>query len=133
MLVLEGGQGSIKSTACRILAGAELLLGLRCATSPRRTPAQHLRGLWLVEIAELEAMCKAESSAMKSLPHARAPRRYRPPYGRSDRRGHPTPCSYYVAAPRSAMILSATRQALAMMVKVGLAPVPVGKGEPSTA
>ena len=35
-------------------------------------------------------------------------------------------------APRSAMILSATRQALAMMVRVGLAPVPVGNGEPST-
>jgi hypothetical protein len=28
---------------------------------------------------------------------------------------------------------SATRQALAMMVSVGLAPVPVGKGPPSTA
>ena len=40
---------------------------------------------------------------------------------------------HHAAAPRSAMILSATRQALAMMVSVGLAPVPVGKGEPSTA
>ena len=51
----------------------------------------------------------------------------------SDRRGHPNLVSYYVAAPRSAMIFSATRQAFAMMVNVGLAPVPVGKGEPSTA
>ncbi len=34
--------------------------------------------------------------------------------------------------PRSATMRSATRQALAMMVSVGLAPVPVGKGEPST-
>ena len=39
---------------------------------------------------------------------------------------------HHAAAPRSAMILSATRQALAMMVSVGLAPVPVGKGDPST-
>jgi hypothetical protein len=37
------------------------------------------------------------------------------------------------ARPRSATILSATRQAFAMMVSVGLAPVPVGNGDPSTA
>ena len=35
-------------------------------------------------------------------------------------------------APRSSTTFSATRQALAMIVKVGLAPVPVGNGEPST-
>lgn len=35
-------------------------------------------------------------------------------------------------APRLVTIYSATRQALAMMVRVGLAPVAVGKGEPST-
>ncbi len=35
-------------------------------------------------------------------------------------------------APRPVTIYSATRQALAMMVRVGLAPVAVGKGEPST-
>ena len=36
------------------------------------------------------------------------------------------------AAPRSATIFSATRQALAIMVSVGFAPVPIGKGELST-
>jgi hypothetical protein len=37
------------------------------------------------------------------------------------------------AAPLPSAMRSATRQALAMIVSVGLAPVPVGKGEPSTA
>ena len=35
-------------------------------------------------------------------------------------------------APRRSTTFSATRQALAMIVKVGLAPVPVGNGAPST-
>ena len=41
-------------------------------------------------------------------------------------------CYERVGRPRSATIFSETRQELAMMVKVGLAPVPVGNGEPST-
>ena len=39
----------------------------------------------------------------------------------------------YRPEPRCSMIFSATRHALAMMVSVGFAPVPVGKGDPSTA
>ena len=38
----------------------------------------------------------------------------------------------YALAPRRSTIVSATRQALAIIVSVGLAPVPVGNGEPST-
>ena len=66
MLVLEGGQGSVKSTACRVLAGAEFFSdALRDITS--KDASQHLRGLWLIEIAEMEAMTKAESTAMKAF------------------------------------------------------------------
>ena len=39
----------------------------------------------------------------------------------------------YRPEPRRSTIFSATRQAFAMIVRVGLAPVPVGNGEPSTA
>ncbi len=42
------------------------------------------------------------------------------------------PRARHAEAPRLVTIYSATRQALAMMVRVGLAPVAVGKGEPST-
>src|SRR4029077_238989 len=66
MLVLEGGQGSVKSTVCRKLAGAVFFSdALRDITS--KDASQHLRGLWLIEVAELEAMSKAESTAMKAF------------------------------------------------------------------
>ncbi len=82
MLILEGGQGSVKSSACRVLAGAEYFSdALRDVT--HKDASQHLRGLWLVEIAELEAMGKAETSAMKAF-ITRVTERYRPPFGRKE-------------------------------------------------
>ena len=43
-----------------------------------------------------------------------------------------SPFSPLVSRPRVSAIWSATRQALAMIVRVGFAPVPVGNGAPST-
>jgi predicted P-loop ATPase len=81
-VILEGRQGTGKSTACRILGGdwfsdslPDLRLGKEAST--------HLRGRWLIEISELAAFKGAASEMLKSF-ISRTTERYRPPYGRRE-------------------------------------------------
>lgn len=82
MPVFEGPQGIGKSTACQTLGGEWYSDSLQADVS-RKDASLHLRGRWILELSELEALNRSEVTALKSF-LTRQEERYRPPYGRHE-------------------------------------------------
>jgi len=80
MLILEGPQGAKKSSAIKTLAGADWFTD-EIAEIGSKDAAQQMRGIWIIEIAELDAISRAEVSRIKAF-LTRTTDRYRPPYER---------------------------------------------------
>ena len=81
VLVLEGPQGKSKSEALRILAVNDAWFTDRLSHVASKDAAQELTGVLIVELAELDALTRASSSAIKSFLTCRRDR-FRPPYGK---------------------------------------------------
>jgi predicted P-loop ATPase len=76
--ILEGGQGVGKSTAIRALFDPWFTDEL--ADLGSKDASMQTRGVWGIEVSELDAMSRAEASKIKAF-ISRTTDRFRPPYG----------------------------------------------------
>jgi predicted P-loop ATPase len=78
-LILEGPQGSKKSTALRTLAGPYFTDEL--ADLGSKDAALQTRGVWIIELSELDTLSRTDVGRIKAF-MSRTTDRFRPPYGK---------------------------------------------------
>jgi predicted P-loop ATPase len=79
--IFEGPQGLMKSATLRALAVRDAWFTDRLSHVASKDAAQELHGVWITEIAEMDALNRAAASTKKSFLTRRFDR-FRPPYGR---------------------------------------------------
>jgi putative DNA primase/helicase len=81
MLILEGKTGMGKSTAVAALVPNEEWFTDQLSDLSSKDASQELRGVWIIEFADLDRWSKADENTAKPFV-SRKKERYRPPYGR---------------------------------------------------
>lgn len=82
VLILEGAQGARKSTTLRFLAGEDWF-GDSLPPMSSKDASDYLRGKWIIELAELSNINKAEVEVVKAF-ISRESERFRPAYARTE-------------------------------------------------
>jgi len=80
-IILEGPQGIGKSTALRALAVRDEWFTDQIPDLGSKDAAMQIRGIWILEMAELDSMNRSDISATKAF-LSRTEDRFRPPYGK---------------------------------------------------
>jgi predicted P-loop ATPase len=78
--ILEGPQDQKKSTAVRVLAG-DRFFSDDISDIGSKDSVMQTRGVWIIELAELDSLSRADTAKVKSF-MSRQVDRIRPPYGR---------------------------------------------------
>lgn len=115
MIVLEGDQGTFKSSACSILAGDYFSDHLPNLSN--KDASLHLRGKWLVEVAELRAYSRAAIDEFKEF-LVRDIDRFRPPWGRKDAH-EPRQCCFIGTTNKEVYLRDETGNRRFWPIKVG--------------